>query len=136
MRRRRWSSSWPADDGCSAPRRPPDGRAAAGNDRARRQRARGRLMPDRDGPDARVDHGERRGPCTTAQARQRAWMDHRRVLDAPTVDARPGHARSEPQATAEGAPYSRAELDAMISLAHKGIKELIVNQKRAIAALG
>jgi len=42
----------------------------------------------------------------------------------------------ELQATAEGAPYSRAELDAMISLAHKGIKELIVNQKRAIAALG
>jgi ribonuclease PH len=42
----------------------------------------------------------------------------------------------ELQATAEGAPYSRTELDAMISLAHKGIKELIVNQKRAIAALG
>jgi ribonuclease PH len=42
----------------------------------------------------------------------------------------------ELQATAEGAPYSRAELDAMISLAHKGIKELIVNQKRAIASLG
>ena len=42
----------------------------------------------------------------------------------------------ELQATAEGAPYSRAELDAMISLAHKGIKELIVHQKRAIASLG
>jgi ribonuclease PH len=42
----------------------------------------------------------------------------------------------ELQATAEGAPYSRTELDAMISLAHKGIKELIVNQKRAIAGLG
>ncbi|HEY6875746.1 MAG TPA: ribonuclease PH [Candidatus Dormibacteraeota bacterium] len=42
----------------------------------------------------------------------------------------------ELQATAEGAPYSRAELDAMISLAHKGIGELIVHQKRAIAALG
>src|SRR5438552_2160604 len=41
----------------------------------------------------------------------------------------------ELQATAEGAPYSRAELDAMIQLAHKGIKELIVHQKRAIAAL-
>src|SRR5438094_3929515 len=41
----------------------------------------------------------------------------------------------ELQATAEGAPYSRAELDPMISLAHKGLKELIVHQKRAIAAL-
>jgi ribonuclease PH len=42
----------------------------------------------------------------------------------------------ELQATAEGAPYSRDELDAMIQLAHKGIKELIVQQKRAIATLG
>ncbi len=42
----------------------------------------------------------------------------------------------ELQATAEGAPYSRTELDAMISLAHKGIKELIVHQKRAISSLG
>src|SRR5437773_4399575 len=42
----------------------------------------------------------------------------------------------ELQATAEGAPYSRAELDAMLTLAHKGIKELIVQQKRAIATLG
>jgi ribonuclease PH len=41
----------------------------------------------------------------------------------------------ELQATAEGAPYTRAELDAMLGLAHKGIKELIVGQKRAIAAL-
>lgn len=41
----------------------------------------------------------------------------------------------ELQATAEGAPYSKSELDAMIELAHKGIKELIVHQKRAIAAL-
>ncbi len=42
----------------------------------------------------------------------------------------------ELQATAEGAPYSRAELDSMISLAGKGIKELIAHQKRAIASLG
>ncbi len=42
----------------------------------------------------------------------------------------------ELQATAEGAPYSRAELDSMLALAHKGIKELIVAQKRIIATLG
>jgi len=42
----------------------------------------------------------------------------------------------ELQATAEGAPYTRAELDSMIGLAHAGIKELIVQQKRAIATLG
>jgi ribonuclease PH len=42
----------------------------------------------------------------------------------------------ELQATAEGAPYSRAELDSMLALAQKGIKELILGQKRAIAALG
>jgi ribonuclease PH len=41
----------------------------------------------------------------------------------------------ELQATAEGAPYSRAELDSMLALGQKGIKELIVHQKRAIAAL-
>ena len=42
----------------------------------------------------------------------------------------------ELQATAEGAPYSRAELDTMIDLGHKGIKELVLHQKRAIASLG
>jgi ribonuclease PH len=42
----------------------------------------------------------------------------------------------ELQATAEGSPYSRAELDSMLALAQKGIKELILGQKRAIAALG
>jgi ribonuclease PH len=42
----------------------------------------------------------------------------------------------ELQATAEGAPYTRAELDSMLALANKGIKDLIVAQKRAIAALG
>jgi ribonuclease PH len=42
----------------------------------------------------------------------------------------------ELQATAEGAPYSRSELDAMVQLAGKGIKELVVQQKRALATLG
>ena len=42
----------------------------------------------------------------------------------------------ELQATAEGAPYSRAELESMLALAQKGIRELIVAQKRAIASLG
>jgi ribonuclease PH len=41
----------------------------------------------------------------------------------------------ELQATAEGAPYTRSELDAMLALANKGIKDLIVGQKRAIAEL-
>jgi ribonuclease PH len=41
----------------------------------------------------------------------------------------------EVQATAEGAPYSRSELDAMLALASRGIKELIVAQKRALASL-
>jgi ribonuclease PH len=42
----------------------------------------------------------------------------------------------ELQATAEGAPYTRAELDSMLQLASKGIKELIVQQKRTLATLG
>jgi len=42
----------------------------------------------------------------------------------------------ELQATAEGAPYTRAELDSMLQLAGKGVKELIVHQKRALATLG
>jgi len=41
----------------------------------------------------------------------------------------------ELQATAEGAPYTRAELESMLALASKGIKELIVAQKRALASL-
>ena len=41
----------------------------------------------------------------------------------------------ELQATAEGAPYTRAELDSMLALGSKGIKELIVAQKRALASL-
>jgi len=42
----------------------------------------------------------------------------------------------ELQATAEGAPYTRADLDSMLGLAFKGIKELIVAQKRALTTLG
>ena len=42
----------------------------------------------------------------------------------------------ELQATAEGAPYTKAELESMIALAAKGIRELIVAQKKAIASLG
>src|SRR5439155_7140064 len=42
----------------------------------------------------------------------------------------------ELQATAEGAPYTRADLDSMLGLAFKGIKELIVAQKRALNTLG
>jgi ribonuclease PH len=41
----------------------------------------------------------------------------------------------ELQATAEGAPYTHAELDSMLLLAAKGIKELILVQKRALAGL-
>jgi ribonuclease PH len=41
----------------------------------------------------------------------------------------------ELQATAEGAPYTRSELDSMLALSLKGIKELIVAQKRALATL-
>ena len=41
----------------------------------------------------------------------------------------------ELQATAEGAPYTRSELDAMLALGFKGIKELIVAQKRALSTL-
>jgi len=41
----------------------------------------------------------------------------------------------ELQATAEGAPYTRSELDSMLALGLKGIKELIVAQKRALSTL-
>jgi ribonuclease PH len=41
----------------------------------------------------------------------------------------------ELQATAEGTPFTRAELDSMLALASKGIKELIVAQKRALTSL-
>jgi ribonuclease PH len=39
----------------------------------------------------------------------------------------------ELQATAEGLPFSRAELDAMLALAGKGIAELIAEQKKALS---
>ena len=39
----------------------------------------------------------------------------------------------EVQGTAEGAPFARTELDAMLDLAGKGITELVVLQKQALA---
>lgn len=39
----------------------------------------------------------------------------------------------EVQGTAEGAAFSRAELDALLSLAEKGIQELVALQKQALA---
>ena len=42
----------------------------------------------------------------------------------------------EVQATAEREPYSRAELDQMLMLAGKGVRELMTYQKRALATLG
>jgi ribonuclease PH len=42
----------------------------------------------------------------------------------------------ELQATAEKEPLSRQELDELLNLASRGIRELITFQKRAIAALG
>jgi ribonuclease PH len=42
----------------------------------------------------------------------------------------------ELQATAEGAPYTRGDLDSMLGLAAKGIKDLIIAQKRVLATLG
>src|SRR4051812_9000540 len=40
----------------------------------------------------------------------------------------------ELQGTAEGAPFSRAEADALLALAERGIAELIAHQRRALAA--
>jgi ribonuclease PH len=39
----------------------------------------------------------------------------------------------EMQGTAEGAPFSRAEADALLALAQRGIAELIAHQRRALA---
>jgi ribonuclease PH len=39
----------------------------------------------------------------------------------------------EVQGTAEGAPYSRSELDSMLDLAHKGITEIIGLQEKVLA---
>ena len=41
----------------------------------------------------------------------------------------------EVQATAEGEPFARSELDGMLALATKGVKELIIQQKRALNSL-
>ncbi|HEX6829093.1 MAG TPA: ribonuclease PH, partial [Burkholderiales bacterium] len=38
----------------------------------------------------------------------------------------------EVQGTAEGHPFARAELDAMVDLAQGGIRELIAIQRRAL----
>ena len=40
----------------------------------------------------------------------------------------------EVQGTAEGQPFSRAEMDALLALAGKGISELVAAQKAALAA--
>ncbi len=42
----------------------------------------------------------------------------------------------ELQATAEKEPLSRQQLDELLALAVRGIRELITLQKRAIASLG
>jgi ribonuclease PH len=38
----------------------------------------------------------------------------------------------EIQGTAEGAPFARAELDQLMALAERGIRELIGHQRRAL----
>ncbi len=38
----------------------------------------------------------------------------------------------EVQGTAEGAPFSRTELDALLELAGDGIAQLVIEQKRAL----
>jgi ribonuclease PH len=40
----------------------------------------------------------------------------------------------EVQGTAEGSPFSRAELDSLLALAERGIADLVLHQKRALAA--
>jgi len=39
----------------------------------------------------------------------------------------------ELQGTAEGEPFSRAEVDALLALGEQGIGELIAHQRRALA---
>ena len=48
----------------------------------------------------------------------------------PTVKVESG----ELQGTAEGATFSRAEMDALLALAGKGIGELVAAQRRVLAA--
>jgi ribonuclease PH len=40
----------------------------------------------------------------------------------------------ELQGTAEGHPFTHAELDALVSLAERGIRELIAKQRAALGA--
>ena len=40
----------------------------------------------------------------------------------------------EVQGTAEGHPFTRAEMDALIALAERGIRELIARQRAALGA--
>ena len=40
----------------------------------------------------------------------------------------------EVQGTAEGAPFTRAEMDALVTLAERGIRALIAAQRSALAA--
>jgi len=40
----------------------------------------------------------------------------------------------EVQGTAEGSPFSREQMDDLLTLAKKGIGELVVHQRQAIAA--
>ena len=42
----------------------------------------------------------------------------------------------EVQGTAEGAPFTRAEMQALLDLAERGVRQLIEAQRRAIAAPG
>jgi ribonuclease PH len=42
----------------------------------------------------------------------------------------------EVQGTAEGAPFSRAQLDAMLALAERGIGQLVAAQKTALGNVG
>ena len=39
----------------------------------------------------------------------------------------------ELQGTAEGTPFTRAEMDALVALAERGIRELIAAQRAALA---
>jgi ribonuclease PH len=39
----------------------------------------------------------------------------------------------EVQGTAEGRPFSRGELEALLDLAERGVRELVAVQKRALA---
>jgi len=45
-----------------------------------------------------------------------------------------GGAFVEVQGTAEGAPFSRAEMDALVGLAERGIRRLVAAQKAALGA--